>query len=145
MYSGSSRKTLVIWLVLAVVFFLPQGLVFGDNGCETAFPGDEWEQRSPESQEVDSAKLSEKLDKAIKNGGVISGELKKWHIVTMDFEGPEATESDNEPNPFLDYRLNVEFVGPTRTITGGHTTELGEPPHSPEADWVVFINRGEKF
>jgi len=32
--------------------------------------------------------------------------------VTIDFEGPEATESDSNPNPFLDYRLEVDFSGP---------------------------------
>lgn len=44
--------------------------------------------------------------------GSISGEPVKWHTVTIDFEGPEASEPDNDPNPFLDYRLQVEFTGP---------------------------------
>ncbi|RED98428.1 DUF5060 domain-containing protein [Marinoscillum furvescens] len=38
----------------------------------------------------------------------LSGELKKWHKVTLTFEGPEASESD-EFNPFMNYRLNVTF------------------------------------
>ncbi|MEX0320864.1 MAG: DUF5060 domain-containing protein [Puniceicoccaceae bacterium] len=38
----------------------------------------------------------------------ISGELKKWHKVTLDFEGPECSET-GEVNPFMDYRLNVLF------------------------------------
>jgi len=46
----------------------------------------------------------------------LSGELTKWHTVTLDFTGPEADESDSEPNPFLDYRLQVLFTGPD-----GHT------------------------
>ncbi len=40
--------------------------------------------------------------------GTITGELKKWHPVTITFDGPEASETD-EYNPFLGYRLNVTF------------------------------------
>ncbi len=40
--------------------------------------------------------------------GEISGELKKWHRVTIDFEGPEVSETDAW-NPFMNYRLNVTF------------------------------------
>ena len=39
----------------------------------------------------------------------ISGELKKWHKVTITFEGPEASEVE-EYNPFMNYRLNVLFT-----------------------------------
>jgi hypothetical protein len=45
--------------------------------------------------------------------GVISGTLKKWYPVTIDFQGPSANESDNSPNPFLNYRLQVTFTGPS--------------------------------
>ncbi len=38
----------------------------------------------------------------------IKGELKKWHKVTLMFEGPESSEQAEE-NPFLSYRLNVTF------------------------------------
>ena len=41
-------------------------------------------------------------------GGQISGELKKWHKVTLTFDGPETSETA-DPNPFLYYRLNVTF------------------------------------
>jgi hypothetical protein len=43
----------------------------------------------------------------------LSGELKKWHAVTISFRGPKASETDNSPNPFLDYRLQVVFTGPS--------------------------------
>ena len=43
--------------------------------------------------------------------GQISGELKKWHKVTLTFNGPEVSERD-EFNPFLNYRLNVTFTHP---------------------------------
>jgi len=39
----------------------------------------------------------------------ITGELKKWHNVTLTFDGPKTSE-DAMPNPFLDYRLNVFFT-----------------------------------
>ena len=35
-----------------------------------------------------------------------------WFPVTVDFKGPAATETDDDPNPFLDYRLQVRFTGP---------------------------------
>jgi hypothetical protein len=38
----------------------------------------------------------------------IDGELKKWHKVTLVFDGPECSETD-EFNPFMNYRLNVTF------------------------------------
>lgn len=38
----------------------------------------------------------------------IEGELKKWHKVTLVFDGPECSETDKF-NPFLNYRLNVTF------------------------------------
>ncbi|WNJ19117.1 DUF5060 domain-containing protein [Pontibacter sp. G13] len=40
----------------------------------------------------------------------ISGELKRWHKVTLTMDGPFAAESDTEPNPFMDYRMEVTFT-----------------------------------
>ncbi|TGV01328.1 DUF5060 domain-containing protein [Flavivirga rizhaonensis] len=34
---------------------------------------------------------------------------KQWHTVTLPFEGPETSELDPD-NPFLNYRLSVEFI-----------------------------------
>lgn len=48
-------------------------------------------------------------------GQEISGELKQWHTVTLTFDGPETSESA-DPNPFLDYRLNVSFTRETKTM-----------------------------
>ncbi len=44
----------------------------------------------------------------------VTGELKKWHKVTITFDGPPATENTN-PNPFTDYRLDVTFTNGTRS------------------------------
>ncbi|MEM8754814.1 MAG: DUF5060 domain-containing protein, partial [Pseudomonadota bacterium] len=42
------------------------------------------------------------------NGSVdVSGELKQWHRVTLDFEGPQGGENRAT---FYDTRLDVEFV-----------------------------------
>ncbi len=44
------------------------------------------------------------------NGEVtISGELKRWHKVTLTLAGPYAHERDTDPNPFTDYEFTVEF------------------------------------
>lgn len=39
----------------------------------------------------------------------VEGELKRWHRVTLTFEGPRTSE-DATPNPFRNYRLNVTFT-----------------------------------
>ncbi|UCC22254.1 MAG: DUF5060 domain-containing protein [Planctomycetota bacterium] len=43
----------------------------------------------------------------------VTGELKKWHKVTLTFEGPDANEVTGA-NPFLDYRLSVFFTKGSR-------------------------------
>jgi hypothetical protein len=40
---------------------------------------------------------------------VITGELKKWHKVTLTVDGPDAHETNASPNPFLDFRMTVVF------------------------------------
>ena len=45
----------------------------------------------------------------------ISGELKLWHDIVLTFDGPAASETSN-PNPFLNYRLNVIFRRGTKTV-----------------------------
>ena len=40
--------------------------------------------------------------------GAVSGELRKWHKITITFDGPNTSEMAT-PNPFTDYRLNVTF------------------------------------
>jgi|GEM_PF-622733 len=41
--------------------------------------------------------------------GVVSGELKQWHRVSLDFVGPSTSETATT-NPFTDYRLDVTFT-----------------------------------
>lgn len=42
---------------------------------------------------------------------VVEGDRKIWHPITVSFRGPAASETDDDPNPFLDYRLQVTFTG----------------------------------
>lgn len=46
------------------------------------------------------------------HGATLSGGGAVWHPVTLDFQGPVASETADAPNPFLDYRLNVTFTAP---------------------------------
>jgi len=39
---------------------------------------------------------------------VVTGPMMQWHAVTLTFEGPQTNEIA-DPNPFVDYRLNVTF------------------------------------
>ncbi|MDA1273010.1 MAG: DUF5060 domain-containing protein [Verrucomicrobia bacterium] len=43
----------------------------------------------------------------------ISGELKRWHKVTLTLDGPFAHEHDSDPNPFTDRRMTVAFTHET--------------------------------
>ncbi|MEO0795865.1 MAG: DUF5060 domain-containing protein [Verrucomicrobiota bacterium] len=42
----------------------------------------------------------------------VSGVLEQWHKVTVDLIGPESSESAS-PNPFMDFRYQVLFTGPS--------------------------------
>ncbi len=45
------------------------------------------------------------------DGGVaVEGESRQWHKLTVTLDGPYAHELDNEPNPFVDYEMNVTFT-----------------------------------
>jgi hypothetical protein len=44
----------------------------------------------------------------------VEGQLAVWHPVTLTFQGPDAAETDNSPNPFFDVRLQVVFLGPSK-------------------------------
>lgn len=48
--------------------------------------------------------------------GTVSGILTKWHPITVSFAGPTVNESDETPNPFLGYRLQVTFTGPSGQV-----------------------------
>ena len=61
----------------------------------------------------------------------LSGELKKWHKISLTFEGPSTSEKAN-PNPFTDYRLEVTFTGPDGSlfVVPGYYAADGKAAHS---------------
>ncbi|MDQ3290325.1 MAG: DUF5060 domain-containing protein, partial [Bacteroidota bacterium] len=77
---------------------------------------------------------------------VISGELKKWHKLTISFTGPNTSET-NTINPFLDYRLNVVFSKGNRKIVvpGYYAADgnAGETNASSGAQWRVHFSPDE--
>ena len=44
---------------------------------------------------------------------VVEGNQQVWNPLTISFRGPVASETESNPNPFLDYRLQVMFIGPS--------------------------------
>jgi hypothetical protein len=46
----------------------------------------------------------------------VSGPLVQWQTATIDFAGPTFNELDSNPNPFLDYRLQVTLRSPTGAV-----------------------------
>ncbi|MEX2261712.1 MAG: DUF5060 domain-containing protein [Bryobacteraceae bacterium] len=58
--------------------------------------------------------------------GQVRGDLKRWHRVTLTFDGPNTGE-DATPNPFRSYRLNVAFnhagSGKSHTVPGYYAAD----------------------
>ena len=54
----------------------------------------------------------------------IEGQLKKWHRIVLNFQGPQTNEMDVN-NPFLNYRLDVTFKNGDNTfvIPGFYATD----------------------
>jgi len=40
----------------------------------------------------------------------ITGELKKWHKITLSFDGPAYSETSTPTNPFLDFKFDITFT-----------------------------------
>ncbi len=76
----------------------------------------------------------------------ISGELKKWHKVTLTFDGPE-TEELHTYNPFLNYRLDVTFRTGTKTyVVPGYFAADGNAAETSAAKgnkWKVHFSPDE--
>ena len=65
--------------------------------------------------------------------GVVTGELKKWHKVTVTFDGPDTNETAT-PNPFRDYRLAVTFTkGTGKHVVQGYYAADGNAAQSSAA------------
>ncbi|MGB3777281.1 MAG: malectin domain-containing carbohydrate-binding protein [Tunicatimonas sp.] len=79
----------------------------------------------------------------------VSGELRKWHKVTLGFDGPAHQETDVSPNPFLDYRLNVTFShaasGKSYVVPGYFAADgqAAETSASAGNQWMVHFRPDE--
>ncbi|HEX7862580.1 MAG TPA: DUF5060 domain-containing protein [Verrucomicrobiae bacterium] len=76
----------------------------------------------------------------------VHGDLRQWHKVTLTVEGPQASEKDNDPNPFLDYRFEVIFRhesgSPEYTVPGYFAAD-GNAGHSSATSgkhWRVHLS-----
>jgi hypothetical protein len=43
----------------------------------------------------------------------VTGDLRKWYTIRINFRGPSTSEAAVEPNPFTDYRFQVQFISPS--------------------------------
>jgi len=69
----------------------------------------------------------------------ITGEMKKWHKITLAFGGP-ATSETADPNPFTDFRLNVTFEsGNKRYVVPGYYAADGNAAESGAAAGNVWL------
>lgn len=92
----------------------------------------------------------------------VQGELKKWHTVVLQIEGPPTSEMD-EYNPFLNYRLDVrfrhddqEFIVPGFYAADGRAAETSAsegnywqvrftPNRTGEWTYEIFFKTGENI
>ena len=70
----------------------------------------------------------------------VSGEQKLWHKITIDLNGPYAHEQDNEPNPFTDCRMTVQFVHAdgTKYVVPGYFAADGNAADSSAESGTVW-------
>lgn len=72
-------------------------------------------------------------------GAIVSGELKKWHTVTLSFEGPDLAENSIDPSPFLDYRLLLTFTnGEEKFVVPGYFAADGNAAESHAANGNIW-------
>ncbi|MCP4256680.1 MAG: serine hydrolase [Planctomycetes bacterium] len=71
------------------------------------------DQREDEITAAEYSVFLKKVGEAVLDP-VVEGQRKLWHPLTVNFRGPMASEKDDSPNPFLDYRLEVVFSGPNK-------------------------------
>ena len=73
----------------------------------------------------------------------VSGELRKWHKLTLACSGP-ATGETATPNPFTDYRLNAVFTHPasgrTYTVPGYYAADGNAAESSATAGNVWHVH-----
>jgi len=81
------------------------------------------------------------------NGDVeIGGDLAQWHKVTLTFDGPYARELDDEPNPFVDYAMNVTFTHESGTpsyVVPGYFAADGDAANTsaaPGTKWRAHLS-----
>lgn len=68
----------------------------------------------------------------------ITGELKKWHKITLSFKGPQTSETAT-PNPFLDYRLDVTFQnGDSTYLVPGYFAADGDAANTSETEGNIW-------
>lgn len=76
------------------------------------------------------------------HSAIIKGELKKWHRVTLLFNGP-ATSEDAPINPFTEYRLTVTFTNGSDTmLVYGHYAADGNAAETSDSSgnkWRVYF------
>lgn len=76
----------------------------------------------------------------------ISGELKKWHKVTLLFDGPSSSESA-ATNPFTEYRLIVTFTNGAKSYNvPGHYAADGDAAETSSFSgdkWRVYFTPDE--
>jgi len=78
------------------------------------------------------------------NQPIVTGQQVAWQPLTITFAGPAANESDSEPNPFLDLRLQVTLVGPSQQRYDVPGFFDGDGQKGPQGDvWRVRFSPDE--
>lgn len=70
----------------------------------------------------------------------VTGELKKWHKLTVNLSGPYAHERDNAPNPFTDFRMTATFTHTdgSKYVVPGYFAADGDAANSSQESGNVW-------
>jgi hypothetical protein len=66
---------------------------------------------------TDTTDTDDGTDSETDTGGLppdpnVDGEYMRWHVLTFHFDGPASSEDAADPNPFVDYRLQIHLESP---------------------------------
>lgn len=98
-------------LSLLMLLMVPFGFAQESSPTVVSLQGEDFYSTGRPSQET-TVTASEKQGNKVQ----LDGERKKWHKLTLTFDGPETHEMAGD-NPFLNYRLDVTFTHGDQTYT----------------------------
>ncbi|MEZ4700234.1 MAG: PA14 domain-containing protein [Rhodothermales bacterium] len=92
---------------------------------------------------IGAGSASPRFARAQQSAATLTGEMKRWHPVTLRIDGPQASE-EGALNPFSDYRVDVTFQqGATKYVVPGYFAadgDAGETSATAGTAWLAHFS-----